>query len=222
MGLRKPVKMASDRRARDRSPLPAIADALDHLAIGIILTDAVGGVLFANRSAAEILRGDSGIRIVAGALEALTPEGTAVLRQLIEQAVRGGAGAKSGAPTGVMSVWRPSKAHPLSIIVAPLRSRPNSPGAPQPAAMLFVSDPEGSTDTPKDILMRLYGLTKVEAALALELLEGHGLESAAMRLSMRMNTARTHLKHVFRKTGTNRQAELVRLLLRGQAAIRFD
>jgi len=216
------MKSAFDRRVPVHSPQPGIADALDHLAIGVILTDALGCVLFANRSADEILKSGSGIRIAAGVLEALVPRETAALRQLIELAARGEAGAQNGAPSGVMSVSRPRKAHPLSIIVAPLRRRPNGPGPPQPAAILFVSDPEGKTDTSTDILMRFYGLTKSEAALALVLLEGHGLESAAMQLSMRMNTARTHLKQVFRKTRTSRQAELVRLILRSQAAIRFD
>jgi DNA-binding CsgD family transcriptional regulator len=34
-----------------------------------------------------------------------------------------------------------------------------------------------------------------------------------------MNTARSHLKHAFAKTGTSRQGELVRLMLSGIGSI---
>jgi len=44
----------------------------------------------------------------------------------------------------------------------------------------------------------------------------------ASRLGISLATARTHLAHVFDKTGTRRQAELVRLLLRSQPAVRED
>jgi DNA-binding CsgD family transcriptional regulator len=43
---------------------------------------------------------------------------------------------------------------------------------------------------------------------------GDGIQACADRLGITRATARTHLAHIFRKTGTNRQAELVRLLSR--------
>ena len=42
---------------------------------------------------------------------------------------------------------------------------------------------------------------------------GHGLQSVADELRVTLSTARTHLQSVFEKTGTHRQAELVRLLI---------
>jgi DNA-binding CsgD family transcriptional regulator len=44
------------------------------------------------------------------------------------------------------------------------------------------------------------------------LLHGERLEDYAARAGISMNTARTHLKSIFAKTETTRQAELVRLL----------
>lgn len=55
---------------------------------------------------------------------------------------------------------------------------------------------------------------------ALRVLDGTGLVPIAEELSISVSTVRTHLKHVFEKTDTHRQAELVRLLLRGLAARR--
>jgi DNA-binding CsgD family transcriptional regulator len=43
---------------------------------------------------------------------------------------------------------------------------------------------------------------------------GDGIQAGADRLSISRAIARTHLSRVFQKTGTGRQAELVRLLMR--------
>jgi DNA-binding CsgD family transcriptional regulator len=58
-----------------------------------------------------------------------------------------------------------------------------------------------------------FGLTPAEARLALHLVAGETLRSAALKLSITYETARTSLKNIFRKTGTCRQAELIILIL---------
>jgi DNA-binding CsgD family transcriptional regulator len=60
-----------------------------------------------------------------------------------------------------------------------------------------------------DLLQCHFGLTPAEARLALHLVAGESLRSAAVKLSITYETARTHLKNIFHKTGTCRQAELV-------------
>jgi DNA-binding CsgD family transcriptional regulator len=45
------------------------------------------------------------------------------------------------------------------------------------------------------------------------------LEEAAAARGVSMNTARSHLKHAFAKTGTGRQSELLRLVIAGVGAI---
>ena len=64
-----------------------------------------------------------------------------------------------------------------------------------------------------DLLQCPFGLTPAEARLALHLVAGETLRSAAVKLSISYETARTCLKHIFRKTGTCRQAELVIVIL---------
>jgi DNA-binding CsgD family transcriptional regulator len=60
-----------------------------------------------------------------------------------------------------------------------------------------------------ELLRCHFGLTPAEARVALHLVAGETLRSAEARLSMTYETARTHLKSIFQKTGTCRQAELV-------------
>jgi DNA-binding CsgD family transcriptional regulator len=62
---------------------------------------------------------------------------------------------------------------------------------------------------PIDLLQCHFSLTPAEARLALHLVAGETLRSAAAKLSITYETARTHLKNIFGKTGTCRQAELV-------------
>ena len=62
---------------------------------------------------------------------------------------------------------------------------------------------------PIDLLQRHFGLAPAEARLAFHLVAGETLRSAAIKLSISYETARTCLKSIFNKTGTCRQAELV-------------
>ncbi len=60
---------------------------------------------------------------------------------------------------------------------------------------------------------RLYGLSDVQERLARQIIEGHDLTSAADALGISPNTAKTHLRRIFDKTGVRTQPALVRLLL---------
>ena len=90
----------------------------------------------------------------------------------------------------------------------------------RPRAILFIADPEAKANVRRQWLREDFGLTPAEAAVAVEVLEADGLQAAAGRLGISLATAHTHLAHVFDKTSTRRQAELVRLLLQSQPAVR--
>lgn len=66
-------------------------------------------------------------------------------------------------------------------------------------------------------LMRQHELTAAEARLAVHLAEGGTLADHAAEQKISRNTARTHLRAIFQKTGVNRQAALVRLVLEDPA-----
>jgi DNA-binding CsgD family transcriptional regulator len=71
--------------------------------------------------------------------------------------------------------------------------------------------------TPFELMLRQrYMLTPAEARLAAALATGVTLKTAAERLYISLNTARTHLARVYDKTGVRRQAELLLVLMRGQ------
>jgi DNA-binding CsgD family transcriptional regulator len=87
------------------------------------------------------------------------------------------------------------------------------PAAQQPAAAAVISDPESQFGTPVQTLGRLFALSRAEARLAAVLVKGYSLREAAEELGVSLSTVRTHLKRLFEKTGTNRQATLIRAFL---------
>lgn len=58
---------------------------------------------------------------------------------------------------------------------------------------------------------RTYALTRSEAIIAREVLDGHAPADIAERTRMSLETVRSYLKRVLAKTGTHRQSELVAL-----------
>ncbi|MHA6729469.1 response regulator [Devosia sp. A369] len=69
-----------------------------------------------------------------------------------------------------------------------------------------------------DILVRDFGLTPAEARVALALADGKQPAQIAADLDIARTTVVFHLRNIFQKTDTNRQAELVALLLRAADA----
>lgn len=58
-------------------------------------------------------------------------------------------------------------------------------------------------------LEHLYGLTRAEAELTVLLAKGESLEAIAAARAVKLDTVRTQLRTVYKKTGTHRQGELV-------------
>lgn len=92
---------------------------------------------------------------------------------------------------------------------APLQKEAN--GGDDTLAVVIVFDSRLGRAYTWDALSTLYGLTRKETNMVNALLQGQTLEDYCAANFVTANTARTHLKAVYRKTGTNRQSEVVRL-----------
>ena len=78
--------------------------------------------------------------------------------------------------------------------------------------LLFVVDPANRRSIPLGQIMDAYGLTHAEARVALAVSSGNTVLETAQSLSLSPNTIKTHLRRVFAKTATGRQAELAGLI----------
>jgi DNA-binding CsgD family transcriptional regulator len=198
-------------------PSPGSAELLNRLRQGVLLVDAAARVIFANRPAEIMLRAGGGVFLGRDGLRAETPGETAVLRRIIADCAApkdelGGAGGRLRLP-------RENRA-PLTVLVVPHRAGMAWIDVARPRAILFITDPEEADTVRHESLQQDFGLTPAEAGFTREILKAAGLQAAADRLGISLTTARTHLAHVFDKTGTHRQSELVRLILQSQPAIR--
>lgn len=186
----------------------ASAEALNRLEQGALLVDVKCGVMFANEQAERQFAAGA-LRIVDAVLEAGSPAATAQLHALVAGCARPGAGMG-----GTVALSRKHANTSLSLHVLPLRASTGSFfQADRPGAVIFVTGADRKPDLAASQIRHEFGLTAAEMALANEIVSGDGLQATADRLKITRATARTHLAHIFSKTGTRRQAELVNLLL---------
>lgn len=186
----------------------AMAEALDRMRRGMIGLDAAGRIVFANQAARALLAAGDALRAEGGLLAARRPDRTAALRRMIGIAALGG-------PPGVLVLPRPEGRAPVLAEAVPVGAPAALPGLhPPPTVLLMLSDPEDDRGPAATLLRELYGLTATEAAVAIRIARGEGLEAAARALGIARSTARTHLRSAFGKTDTHRQAELAWLLAR--------
>jgi DNA-binding CsgD family transcriptional regulator len=190
----------------------ALAEMTDRALVALVLTDAFGRVAEANGVARAILAENDGLILRDGVLRAARSEDCIRLSRLIQEA----AGARVMPMSGVMQVARPSSRRPLALVVAPTRNGA-SPLARSHAVSIAFADPERAPEPDADLLARLYGFTAREASVAALLLQGFSPNEAAGELAMTENTVRTHIRHLFDKTGVERLPDLLRLLMQGPA-----
>jgi DNA-binding CsgD family transcriptional regulator/PAS domain-containing protein len=189
----------------------AAEEALGHAPFGVILVDAGGRVLFLNPPAEAVVAAADGLTVSNGTLSAATASETRALARLVADAAAtgGGAGMSAG---GAMALSRPSSSSPLAVLVAPLRGQQPLLAERRPAAAVFLAAPERCAPVAGRRLVELFGLTPAEAQLAVALLAGKRLRQIAAERSVQLPTVRNQLRAVLAKTGTARQADLVRRL----------
>ncbi len=194
------------------------AGAVEQLSLATILLDENGAVLSCNRMAEQLVEREPEVRIVDGQLCVGNADTTAELQRLIgvilEQQQQGGA-----AVAEAMCIPREGDYADLGLVLRPVPVTEWSEGRGVPTVAIFISDPECGAEAPVQVITRLFGFTPTEAQLSLLLADGLSLDEASEALGISRNTARTHLRAIFNKTGVSRQTLLVRLILKSVAQL---
>lgn len=191
----------------------AAYEALNVLNHAIAIVDARAQVFLANRAAHTLLESADGIGAGPHGLHAATANLTQRLRWLVEQASGAGGAPAAG---GSIALERPSMKRALQVLISPLSTDSQWAAllSQKPAAMILIVDPDDASDGIEHRLTSLFNLTPAEARVACAIGKGEALGTVARSLGVLPSTVRTHLHHVFAKTDTRRQAELVRLIAR--------
>ncbi len=80
------------------------------------------------------------------------------------------------------------------------------------AAAVFIRKTAPDAPPPLEAIAKLYNLTASEVRVLHAMVETSGVKAMAARLGLSQATVKTHLHNLFRKTGTTRQSELVKLI----------
>jgi len=183
-----------------------LARAIDRFDFGVILLDPDVSPWFANAKALRLLDAGDGIRRAGHAIAATDFDDAVRLQTAIRH------DSVSADSFHVLLLHR-TRARPMIAVVASLGCQRDLWS--KPATALYLLDPDRDTGAMVTALCRAYGLTATESTLAVHLVGGATIENAAGRMRIQTQTARAYLKQVFAKTGTHRQAELVRAILSG-------
>lgn len=189
----------------------AMSDALDVLAAAMFLVGARGGVVYANAAGRAMLAEGAVVSDRRGTLALTDPEASASMAVALE-AARGGDGAV--ATRGVAIPFSDAAGKQFVAHVMPLTSgaRLAAGAAHAATAAVFVREAGLSLPTPIETVAKLHGLSSSEVRVLYAVLEVGGAAEMASMLGLSEATVRTHLQHLFAKTGTKRQADLVKLV----------
>jgi DNA-binding CsgD family transcriptional regulator len=184
---------------------------LGRLSLAVAVVDGDCRLLFANPAAERLLDQGDGVGVRDGRLTAASPAETQALQRGVAAAVAPDAADAAG--TDVVLKLRRRFRRPLAVLIGRLAPAEAALPFSAPAALLFIHTPRNELNFDACDLAALYGLTSAEAKLLRALLLGQRLAEYAEVADISLNTAKSYLRDIFAKTGTDRQAELLRRVL---------
>jgi DNA-binding CsgD family transcriptional regulator len=189
----------------------ALADSLDTLPAGMFLVDSFGRIVHTNLCGHAMVSEGNVLNARGGKLGALDPE---VNQALLDAFTAAGRGDGSMGRKGLAVALKARDGSRYVANVLPLTS-----GARREAGMLysavatvFVYKAVLDLASPPEAIANEFKLTPRELQVLFAIVEVGGVPEVAEVLGVSAETVKTHLGHLFEKTRTSRQADLVKLV----------
>ena len=209
--LRRALQL-TQRLVRAEGLASGTVQALQGTAQAILLFNGEGRAMFISEAARQVLQHSRALSLdKEGRLRATSLSTDRTLQNVLGGTLHPQDGRSIG---GVVAIPRVAPMGPLVVMVAPVSTGSSVFPDLNPAVIVYISDPSRGEHGGQNVLTKVYGLTAMEAKVALQLLSGERLPAIADSLGLSVNTVRTHVKHAFSKTGTRSQTQLVSLMLR--------
>lgn len=181
-----------------------LSTMLDNSGQPMVLVDSRLVIRHMTASAKAILDRADGIRCRNGAMSIDNPSAALQFRDAV-------IGAIDRLPASRDALLCPMKSRDSSyrLVVLPAGA------SPLDGAIVLIGDPSRPSvgDARLGRFARIFALTGAETALVAALADGLRLAEIADQRGVALETVKTHLKHVFLKTGTTRQIDLIRSLM---------
>lgn len=188
-------------------PVVLEREILDSLSRGVLVVDSNARPVYMNQPATAFVAQRRGLSLdMQGVLRATSRPETLRLHQALTS-VMGGNGSMAA-----LTLDCATSGPPLMLVVT---SAAEEIDPSRQHAIVFLSGlgPVRAAAPSSDVIATMLGVTHTEARLVEKLAQGQNLERAAGEMGVTLSSARTYLKRVQKKTGTNRQVDLVRLVL---------
>jgi len=205
--MRRALQIGEDI-VRSRTEAAALADTVDGLGAGLFIVDGAMRILHTNAAARRLLAAENVLCSRGGRLIASDPQTNRSLRLAL---------AASDDAMDVMPGPLPLIASDGTHRVGHIRllkpvARSYGDGSHEALAAVMVYKAGMEYPRPPDIIATFYNLTPTELRVLLAIVDIGGAPEVAAKLGIAPSTVRTHVGRLFEKTGTKRQAELVRLV----------
>ena len=196
---------------RTTAQAATFGDALDGICAGLFLVDAGAQIVHANASgqamlAQGVLLRGHGDKLMSH--DANTAQG---LHEIFSSAARdrGDVGQRGGALALTGRDGEHYVAHVLSLTAGARRQVGVDDRA---VAAVFVQKASLDLPSPQQAIAKLYKLTPTELRVLSGIVHVGGVPEVAEVMGISVSTVKTHLRRLFAKTGTDRQADLVKLV----------
>ena len=193
---------------QSRAVQAVLTQTLDNVSAAVFLVGSNCRLVFTNAPGRAMLNEGTLIAERNGALIAAASEAQRKLRDALLAAENGRATAASGSVPISTSQGR------WFADVLPLTSgdRQRTGALHSAIAAVFVRKSSPASPPPLEALAKLHKLTASEIRVVDAVMKVSGVKALAELLGLTQATVKTHLHNVFRKTGTARQSELVKLI----------
>ncbi len=187
------------------------ADTLDGLSTALFLVQANGRIVHANAAAHGMIATS---RFLYAANGRLAVRDTRMHHALMDvlTATDSGDGAVGARGVALPLATRDGGAYLAHILPLTSGARKQAGNAYAATAAVFVRKAELELPSTPEIIARHYRLTPSELRVLLAVIEVGGVPEVAEALGIADTTVKTHLGSVYGKTGTSRQADLVKLV----------
>lgn len=189
----------------------ALADALDGLMSAMFLVDGTGRIIHANASGHAMVGDANVLRAQNGGLRAFDAQANQTLLDIFTTAAAGDAaiGVKGVAVSIAARDGEHYVAHVLPLTAGKRRRAGTMYAA---VAALFVRKAALNLPSPFEIIAGQFHLTPAELRVLFAVIEVGGAPEVAEVLGITQATVKSHLHHIFEKTETRGQVDLVKLV----------
>lgn len=186
-------------------------DTLDGLGAGMYLVDAAGRLIHANAAGNAILGASDILSSVGGRLVASDAHIDRALRDVFAAAGQGDA-ALGTRGIAVPLIGKDGERYIAHALPLTSGARRRAGVANAAAAALFVRKATLAVPSASQAIGSAFKLTPTELRVLLAIVEVGGVPEVAAAFGIADTTVRTHVSRLFEKTGTARQADLVKLV----------